>query len=179
MEEDPQESISEQPLPGRMAEYGTLRDEILRRMEMRNSIVFGTLTFTGALLGFGLETPALALLYPIIAMFLAAAWVQNDTVISNLGRYIRENLEDAQTGLRWETERQKNRLREAQSGKIYPSAIFSSEGVFLITQGMALLIGFANQPRFTILEWGLSAAAVICVLLTIAFFHYSSINNIR
>lgn len=177
MKKDADAGFSNQQFSGVLAEYNTLRAEILKRVEIRNSIVFGTLTFSGVLLGFGLTTPTFALLYIIISMFLAAAWVQNDVLISGLGKYIRENLERSETGLRWETYRQQGRIAAAQTKKLHPTAVFSTGGVFLITQAVALIIALSKIKIFTILEWVFSFIAIICIIVTIYLFQYSSKNN--
>ena len=110
-------------------------------------------------------------------MFLAAAWVQSDVLISDLGRYIREKLETPQTGLYWETQRQKDRLASMSSRRFRPSVVFSTVGVFLVTQAVAILIAFSNLHAFTPLEWVLGAVAIIAILLTIYFFQYASRQN--
>jgi hypothetical protein len=177
MKTKPDNSPQNQQFNGLIAEYNTLRAEILKRVELRNSIVFGPLTFAGVLLGFGLTTPILALLYIIISMFLAGAWVQNDVLVSELGRYIRDNLEHSQTGLRWETFRQQSRIATGRTQRLRPSIIFSTGGVFLITQSVALVIAFSKIQVFTLLEWFLSTVAIVCMLITIYFFRYSSRHN--
>lgn len=177
MKKEPGAKISESQLDGLLAEYNALRSEILKRIELRNSIMFGTLTFAGVLLGFGLTTPSLALIYAIISMFLAAAWVQSDVIISNIGHYIREKLETPQTGLRWETQRQKERAVSGKKNAFRPSAVFSTGGVFLVTQAVAVLIAFSNFRGFALLEWVLSAVAVGCFFLTFYFFQFASRKN--
>jgi hypothetical protein len=177
MKKESSANISESQRDGLLAEYNALRSEILKRIELRNSIMFGTLTFAGVLLGFGLTTPTLALIYVIISMFLAAAWVQSDVIISNIGRYILEKLETPQTGLRWETQRQKERTESSKRKTFQPSAVFSTGGVFLVTQAVAILIALSNLETFAILEWVLSAVAVICFFLTFYFFQFASRKN--
>ncbi|MFZ5857514.1 MAG: hypothetical protein ACOYZ6_11840 [Chloroflexota bacterium] len=177
MKKEPSGKIPESQLDGLLAEYNALRSEILKRIELRNSIMFGTLTFAGVLLGFGLTTPSLALIYVIISMFLAAAWVQSDVIVSNIGHYIREKLETPQTGLRWETQRQKERAASGKKNAFRPSAVFSTGGVFLVTQAVAILIAFSNFRDFALLEWVLSTVAVGCFFLTFYFFQFASRKN--
>lgn len=162
---------------GLLAEYNALRSEILKRIDLRNSIQFGTLTFAGVLLGFGITIPTLTLIYVIISTFLAAAWVQSDVVISDLGKYIRDRMENPQTGLHWETHRQQDRLTSMRNKKFQPSVVFSTGGVFLVTQAVAILIAFSNIGAFTPLEWTLSLVAVIGILTTVYFFRYASRQN--
>jgi hypothetical protein len=173
MNENPFDPLTDRQFGGVLAEYATLREEILKRMELRNSIVFGTLTFAGVLLSFGLNTPTLAFIYIVISMFLAAAWVHSDVVISELGCYIREHLESPETGLNWETCRYENRLVEAKTKTFRPNIILSSGGVFLITQAVALIVAFVKYQGFALLEWILGGVAILCMLLTMSLFWFS------
>jgi ABC-type polysaccharide/polyol phosphate export permease len=55
-------------------EYETLRDEIIKRVELRQQLLSITLGFAGAFLGVAVSfptTPSVALIYPPIALFLA------------------------------------------------------------------------------------------------------------
>jgi hypothetical protein len=177
MKKEPNEKISVSQRDGLLAEYNALRSEILKRIELRNSIMFGTLTFAGVLLSFGLTTPTLALIYVIISTFLAAAWVQSDVIISNIGHYIREKLENPENGLRWETFRQKERTAFAKKRVFQPSAVFSTGGIFLVTQAVAILIALSNLGNFALLEWVLCFVAVLCFFLTFYFFQFASRKN--
>jgi hypothetical protein len=179
MEKENKQPMSDQLFNEYMAEYNTLRSEIVRRIEIRNSIVFGVLTFAGVLLSFGLEIPTLAIIYIIISMFLAAAWVQSDVMVSNIGCYIREKIEPDTQGLNWETYRQQARMEDAQRRSIQPSVVFSTSGIFFITQTIALVIAFSNVRSFSLLDWALSIVAVFCELLTIYFFIFASRENIK
>jgi hypothetical protein len=169
-----QDSLSKIQKEGLITEYNALRSEILRRIDLGNTIIIGTLTFAGVMFGLGITNPILALLYIIISMFLAAAWVQSDVVISQIGRYIRENIERADIGLHWETYLQKTRKEASnQRWKLQPSAIFSMGGVILFTQIVAIMIATSNYQNFTILEWLLSSVALICFFITIHFYRFS------
>jgi len=66
MKENADDKLPNQKFDGLLAEYNTLRAEILKRIEIRNAIVFGTLTFAGVLLSLGLAKPSLPLIYVII-----------------------------------------------------------------------------------------------------------------
>ena len=175
MERQTQEKTAE---PGSIAEYNTLRTEILKRIEIRNSIVFGTLTFASALMGFGLTIPSLAIIYVIISMFLAAAWVQSDLLVSDIGCYIRENFEIPGSGLYWETYRQECREQNVKDRTLKPGMAFSSGGVFIVTQIIALAVAFSQLDIFTLLDWGLSIVALLCMFLTIYFFAMAARRNV-
>jgi hypothetical protein len=162
-----------------LAEYNTLRAEILARINIRNSIVFGTLSFAGVLMGFGLETPALAFIYVIISMFLAAAWVQSDVMVSQIGSYIRHHIEPLLDGLEWETHRQEIRSGEIAYGGVRPSVVFSTSGIFLLTQTVALIIALVKVDTFVLLDWLLGGIAVFCELFTIFLFNIAAKQDLE
>jgi hypothetical protein len=145
-------------------EYTALRNEILKRIEMRQQLISMTLAIAGVFLGVGVTTGVVPLIYPPLAAFLALGWVQNDLRIAQIGRYIRERLEPTVPDLAWETYSQERREHDPWRWRF---TVVSHIGVFVVTQLMAIGIGWA---RFTAtpLEWsllGLDIAAVVVVLL--------------
>jgi hypothetical protein len=82
-----------------LAEYRELRGEILKRSEMQHQLISITLVALGALSTIGLrDSPSALLAYPMLALFLAAAWTYNDIQIAQLGIYIRYRIEDQLIG---------------------------------------------------------------------------------
>lgn len=150
-------------------EYNSLRSEILKRIELRQQIISITLTLAGIFLGFGLSTDTVALIYPPLAAFLAVAWAQNDFRIRDLAKYIRENLETAPIGLRYETYVQQMRANHKRLSA-WRYVVISHNGIFLLTQVMAICIElFKTTPLvITPLEWvllGIDGIAIIAVLI--------------
>lgn len=81
-----------------LEEYKTLREETLKRVELRNQIINLALIATGALLTVGASQngPRTALLvYPVIGLFFAAGYSYNYIMLVEIGRYLREDLEKA------------------------------------------------------------------------------------
>src|ERR1022692_2709971 len=98
-------TITTDPLQFLMAEYKALRDEILKRSEMQHQLISITLVALGGLATIGLkDSPSALLAYPMLALFLSAAWTYNDIQIAQLGIYIRYRIEDPLIGegLGWE-----------------------------------------------------------------------------
>jgi hypothetical protein len=88
-----------------LSEYKELRGEILKRSEMQHQLISITLVALGALITVGLrDSPGALLAYPMLAVFLSAAWSYNDIQIAQLGIYIRYRIEDQLIGgdLGWE-----------------------------------------------------------------------------
>ena len=69
-----------------IAEYSALREEILKRTELQHQLILAALVAVGTFLSVGLETNSvlIMLLYPILALFLATAWEQNNIRVQEL-----------------------------------------------------------------------------------------------
>ena len=145
-------------------EYGTLRNETLRRIEMRQRFTAITLAFAGAFLGIGATDGVVALVYPPLAVFMAMGWAQNELRIRELSTYIRESLEAPTPDLNWETHVEKKRTETRKLSRRFVTV--SHAGVFLFTQLMAVGIGLLTFT-WTPLEWvllGVDLAAVLVVV---------------
>jgi hypothetical protein len=121
-------------------EYMSLREEALRRVESRNTLLSVTLTLAAAFLGVGWGTGgAVALmLFPPIAALIAAVWVQNELFILNINEYIRNVLEPRLPGLHWESYRRETAKRRGVFH--FPVDIMSIGGVFLLSQFLAVFL---------------------------------------
>lgn len=88
-----------------LAEYAQLKGEILKRSEFQHQLISIALVALGALITVGVrDSPAALLAYPMLALFLSAAWSYNDAQIAQLGIYIRHRIEEKLIGegLGWE-----------------------------------------------------------------------------
>lgn len=158
---------TDQPPPGMQWEYNALRDEIMTRIELRNQIMLATLTLAGVMLSFGVSNPSIAFVFPIIATFLATAWLQHDVRIGELSNYINEHIEDRlPDGMGWENYRA-SRPRKGTRVFGLRLAVLSAGGVFVVIQIVALFIGFSKFATFTTAEWLFSAISSLFVVLTI------------
>ncbi len=98
-------TITKDPLQFLLAEYAQLKGEILKRSEFQHQLISIALVALGALITVGVkDSPAALLAYPMLALFLSAAWSYNDAQIAQLGIYIRYRIEDQLVGegLGWE-----------------------------------------------------------------------------
>lgn len=140
-------------------QYVSLRNEVEKRIEIRQQILALTLLVAGTFLTVGVQpnvTELVLLFYPIIAMFLAAIWAHNDLRIGQLNFYIRTELEKyfGRFGPGWEAfrhqvfrpghKRRKHKgLGNAQKHPLAPQPgliVFSTRGIFLITEAIAIAI---------------------------------------
>lgn len=130
------------------AEYVTLREEVLKRLEARQQTLSIALTLAGAFLGIGWNAGSVVmLLYPLIALLLAVAWAQNEIFIKQLNAYIRDHLEGETSGFGWQ------RYTSQRMGELrlwgWPIEILAIGGIFLLTQIMAIGLGMyrsASSP---------------------------------
>jgi hypothetical protein len=158
-------SSDEPKRAGYELEYSALRAEILKRVELRQQIMSLALTIAGVFLGLGITTGSIALVYPPLAVFLAIAWVQNDSRIFDMALFIRDKLEPAIPGLGWESFIQGKRQSDARQGK-WRTTILSHGGTFLFTQAIAIGIGLIHFG-FTTGEWILLAVDILSLILVI------------
>jgi hypothetical protein len=146
------------------SEYTALREELITRIEMRQNIVSLVITTAGVLLGFGISTPALALLFPPLSLFMCIMWAQNDVRALQITDYL-HTLESERTKLGWTTF-----YRSTQrQGSILPGLPFSvmaPGGIFVLTSLMALGIGVSVWPTSRPHTW-LSVCDVASVLLMV------------
>ncbi len=124
-------------LIGLQMEYSHLRNQFLKRIEMRHQVIELNLTIAGAFLGVALTKgvpPSIALVFPPIATLLSIEWIYIDTRQTQTIQYLldlEKKIPELELG--WE------KSKVAQGG--FNHAIMSHGGVFLFTQIMALIIG--------------------------------------
>src|SRR5438874_2032447 len=184
-------------------QYISLRNEIEKRIEIRQQILALTLLVAGTFLTVGVQpnVPEVVLLfYPIIAMFLAALWEHNDLRVGQLNFYIRTEVEKhlGRFGPGWETFRlqtfpprhrhkQQKGQRRVQEHPLIPQIglmTFATRGMFLTTQAMTILVAAVRyslvllQQGFTPdlmgpKQVGISVAIVLLFLVNIGVLLYT------
>ncbi len=131
-----------------LAEYHALRDEMLKRKQMQHQFISLALIAPSTLLAFGLQTKdsVLILLYPILAMFVAVAWINQDHAVMLIGAYIREGIEPkvGKENMNWEHFIYKH---YTTVGKLRGSLnIWAIRGIILGTELLAILVGLTIEP---------------------------------
>jgi hypothetical protein len=153
-----------------LEEYRSLREETLKRVDIRFQIFNYTLVAAGTLLGIGTAEKGIRsalLLYPILAFFFAVAFVNDSMMLVELGAYIRDELEGRKAlALGWATHF-KNKYRRIQVFEI-----ISTYGLFLGTQAISLISFFQLQPVPSSSERVLVRVAIGAVALTFAVLLY-------
>lgn len=146
-------------------EYQALRAEIVSRIETRSQTIFGVVTLAGVLYSFGLNNPAVAFVYPIVSLFIIVGWVQNDISIKLAGKYIRDEIEPQIPGLGWQAWRAGDAADSTVVLGIRLTSI-AAAGVFIVTQIVALFIGFSRPGGLNDADWPVAAVSIICTALT-------------
>jgi hypothetical protein len=163
-----------------LAEYTCLRSEILKRLEIRNRLMTFSLIVAGTIIAFGSKaevTVFVLLLYPILAFFLALAWMQTDMQIGAIGSYIREKIEQKLEGLNWETFYKKKRI-ETKNRTIARPIEISAAGVFFITEILAVLLSFEKLPPPLLkLEYLFLLLDVVAIILTFIIIRQRRIRD--
>lgn len=144
--------------------YAALHAEIDKRMDLRQSLAMANLTaaFTVFALSFqGWIASVMVLCFPLLSFFLACLFEQHDQKIGQLQAYLTQ----IESGEYWEAWRR---------GKFKRNKLISlaSRGLFLISQGLALLIGlsrWSGSPG----EWiALPLAMLACVATVVTLKHW-------
>jgi hypothetical protein len=154
-----------------ITEYQYLRLEAIERIKLRQQITIGTLILAATLLGIGVSQPKIALIYPPLIVFLALAWAQNDYSIHRISYYIRthfENLNPERYG--WENYVASKRLNR------FRVVVLSHNGLFIITQIMAIIIGSLNSNTTTLEFWLLITLDMIGIILILLIVKFSQIS---
>jgi hypothetical protein len=144
-------------------EYSSLREEVLKRIEGRQQALSITLTIAGAFVGVGWNAGSVVLLlYPLIALLLAAGWAQNEIIIRQLNRYIRDYLEEQVTVMGWERYSRQRMTETRLFG--WPIDVLATGGIFIVTQLMAMGLGTYKFGDSS-LEWILLILDLAAVIL--------------
>jgi hypothetical protein len=129
-----------------VAEYTSLREEILKRIELRYQLLTIIITAFGAILAFGsqLKSAILIFLYPLLALCSMIIWLSNKYDIGQISSYIK-GIESkmGKENLNWESQRA---LIERQGMERLLS--YGSRGFFIITQLLALAIGIVMLTTY-------------------------------
>lgn len=147
-----------------LSEYASLREEMLKRIELQHQVITLALVAVGTFITIGTQpsSDALVLLiYPIFASFLAVGWYQHNLRIKRIGDYICEKIESRIPAGGWEQH------RTNITAKIKVSAtIVSASGTFVGTQLLTIILAIPKLV-FTETESWLLIADGLAVILTI------------
>lgn len=160
-----------------LAQYASLREEVLKRVEIQHQLILGTLVAVGSILTVGTQgdSASILLLYPFLAIFLTLAWSQNDhrnrQIAQHLALHEKLFLTDLAAG--WEHSRSSSRLWVFGSRKV-----FAARGIFVGSEVFAVLLFWlqtqaASQPLGTD-DLVLLVVDVVLIVLTVLIIGFPS-----
>lgn len=135
----------------RLAEYSALRAEILNRANTQHQLVSLAIIAAGTIFIASFQSrdnstaAALLLAYPMLAMFLAAAWIHNEFLVWQLAYYIKYRIEERLGVARLGWEHYRSTAATPRFNYLASTAIFIGSQVVALIAGMALS-GFSVAP---------------------------------
>ncbi len=145
-------------------EYNALRNEVIKRIELKHSIISLALTTATAVLGFSISNPKLALLYPPLAMCFCCIWAQNEMRELQLCDYLSTLERKLEFG--WSLY-YKRVQADGSFFKGLPLSVLAPGSIFILTSIIALCLG-----RKVIFSSVLTITLSIIDILTIVVMIY-------
>jgi hypothetical protein len=162
-----------------LEEYQALRNEILKRLEFRYQLINIIVVVSGTFLSVGIQPnvpTSVLLVYPILALFLISGWVYNGVILTQIGKYIRENIEINIVEFKWESYLKERKTKLNFSNPFGFLGILSTSGLALTTQFLAVgiaLLKFKFIPTDIVL---LICSFVAIILTLIIILRYNSLS---
>jgi hypothetical protein len=161
-----------------LAEYAALRAELLKRIELQHQVISLTLIVFGTMLSFGLQvrSSSIVLLYPVLALFLAASWAHNGRAIRDMVIYIKDQVEAAVGGnnFGWE---HRARPHRRLLGRL---DFLSARGIFAGTALLATLVAIplARVDAINIFLFVIAIASTIGSITLLRFFPLQGADSV-
>ncbi len=150
-----------------VAEYESLRSEILKLIELQSQLVSLAVITLGALLGVAVqaENSSLAFIYPLLGLILGIMWLNHSHAISRCTAYLSQVLEPrcGSNVLGWEAFVRRNPLRFGTLGYWGVRSVFMSSSIAAVLVGWTLV-------RIEAVLLSLGAIATLVTTATVALF---------
>jgi hypothetical protein len=151
-----------------LAQYTSLREEVLKRIEIQHQLILGVLLALGTILTVSTQGGSATnlLFYPFLVLFLALAWSQNDTRNRQITEFLSSNEEHflSDISLGWEHARTSSRLWIFGSRKV-----FAARGIFVGSQVLTLLL-FWLRVRSSGLAFTQEDSLLIIIAIGVTIF---------
>jgi hypothetical protein len=159
-----------------VAEYESLRSEILKLIELQAQLVALTVIAFGGVLsvGFQAKKAVIVLIYPILSLILGLSWLNHAHAICRCAEYIRQRIEDRFVIAQRIEDRSVKFMgwESFVSGRRLPKAIIGYWGVrsiFMGSSALAIVAGTVIPKRGTAV-WTFYYLAIGVTALTILVF---------
>jgi hypothetical protein len=130
-----------------VAEYASLRSEIIKLIELQSQLVSLAVVTVGAVLGVAVQTQSsgLAFVYPILALILGITWLNHAHAISRCALYLSQDFEPhrGNGALGWEGFVRRNPLRFGMLGYWGVRSVFMGSSLVALIVGWTLIRGHA------------------------------------
>lgn len=150
-----------------IAEYESLRYEILKLIEMQSQLVSLAVVALGTILSFGLQVrnSSLVFVYPFLSLILGISWLNHSHAVSRCSAYLSQELEPRCGAgvLSWEKFVRRNPIRFGMLGYWGVRSVFMGSSFAAIVAGSILFRG-------TTVEIVVGAVSCFVTALTITLF---------
>ena len=158
-------------------EYGALREEIVKRIELEYQLINLSLITFGVICGVSLQnkSPLVIMVYPFFTAFIVAAWVNSDNSIQCIANYIKSQIETTlgENNTGWE-----HRFASQRSDGL---SALSVGGTFVGTSLFATLVGItlAKFDAIEILLLMVSGGSLIFSVVLLLWYFSKRQRNAR
>jgi hypothetical protein len=153
---------------GPLAEFAALRDEILQFNQQQNQMLALQLTIAGAVFGIAISHTGLAgvlMIVPVVSYSLCARYLMNALAITEIARYIRDELANrVPGGLGWESWMLSNSRESMTYSLVLIPLLVTFPGVSVAALSWALPYIYGQHVAKMIglvILWAISAAAAV------------------
>ncbi|MFI6030846.1 hypothetical protein [Amycolatopsis magusensis] len=150
-----------------VAEYVSVRAEILKLIELQSQLVSLTVVTVGAALGVAVQTknPNLAFIYSLLALILGIMWLNHAHAISRCAEYLSQHFEPrfGNRVLDWERFVRRNPLRFGMLG------YWGIRAVFMGSSALACLVGWSLTPGGGLQVVAGIVASLLCASTVLLF----------
>lgn len=160
--------ISDKALNFLLAEHAALREEIVKRVDIQHQLISLSVLVAGTFYSVGLQpnSSTMPLIYPFLAMFLAAAWFHNELLVIQIGGYIRYRIEPTFQVLGWDLI-----LPTLAADRRTPLGlldVFAARGILVGSQTLAIFISLiASSLQIDTTRLILMVLDILVILITI------------
>lgn len=151
-----------------LVEYSSLREEILKRIELQHQLVSLALIVAGtiATVGVQFDSAITLLAYPFIAFCLASLWIRNNASMRQIGSYIMLNIETLFDSDTIGFEHKQPYMQLTSIHRHFGSLErLTARGVFVGTQIVTLVIAYPLLT-YTFVNIMMMVISVLSIILT-------------
>lgn len=149
-----------------VAEYNSLRDEILKLIELQSQLIGLAVLALGVIMGVGLRSSnaAVMFVYPPLSLMLSITWLNHAHAVSRCADYLSDELEPrwGHAVLGWEGFVRRHPLPHAMLGYWGVRSVFIGSSVIAVLVGWSLIETRASAVVAGVLS---TTTAVLTILL--------------